>query len=77
MLVFLYNYVILLGFTITFPLLIVLALTSKKRRETFFKRLGLQPLPGKGSIRRTSTLEQGPIWIHALSVGRLSRRYPL
>ena len=67
--VFLYNYVILLGFTITFPLLIVLGLTSKKRRETFFKRLGLQPLPGKGSIHRTSTLEQRPIWIHALSVG--------
>ena len=62
----LYNYLILLGFTITMPFLIVLALTSKKRRQTFWKRLGMQPLPGKESH---GTTKRRPIWVHALSVG--------
>jgi 3-deoxy-D-manno-octulosonic-acid transferase len=60
---------ILLGFTITIPFLIVLALTSKKRRETFLKRLGMQGLPRKETLSATSKHERRPIWVHALSVG--------
>jgi 3-deoxy-D-manno-octulosonic-acid transferase len=51
------------------PFLVVLALTSKKRRETFLKRLGMQPLPGKELLQAISKHETRPIWVHALSVG--------
>ena len=51
------------------PFLIVLALTSKKRRETLLKRLGVQPLPGKETLRATSKHGRRLIWVHSLSVG--------
>jgi 3-deoxy-D-manno-octulosonic-acid transferase len=75
--VILYNYLILLGFTITIPFLIVLTLTSKKRRETFLKRLGMQPLPGKHALTETAKHEKRPIWVHALSVGETISVVPL
>lgn len=43
----------------------------RKRRKTFFRRLGFQRYPD------TSKMRQKPIWIHALSVGELFSCLPL
>ncbi len=77
MAVVLYNYLILLGFALAIPFLMVLALTSQKRRQTCLKRLGLQPLPGKESLKQAAGNAKGPIWVHALSVGETLSVVPL
>ncbi len=92
-LLFLYNFIIvsaLFGFGWLLPPLI---LTSPKRRQTFWRRLGLKPSPqqsGTSSVnrlvkskdsrgRRCSESSGGrrPIWVHALSVGEVVSATPL
>jgi 3-deoxy-D-manno-octulosonic-acid transferase len=55
------NIIMLLGLILTFPFVLPLILTSKKRRRTVLRRLGFQ--------RISQQRDHQPIWIHALSVG--------
>ncbi len=92
-LLFLYNFLILLGLLGFGWLLPPLIMTSSKRRQTFLHRLGLKPFPQQSrssSIYRLvkskasrrgrcsdSSGEQRPIWVHALSVGEVVSATPL
>lgn len=52
------------------PIWLPLALIQKKRKQTFFKRLGFQSI-------KTQSQQIKPIWIHALSVGEVLSAIPI
>jgi len=68
-LLILYNLLFLSAGVLALPFFIGSALVLKKRRKTFFKRLGLGT--------NIPSLPQRPIWIHALSVGEVLASLPL
>jgi len=62
-----YNLLQWLIIIICLPFLIPLACIHPKRKQTFFKRLGLQNLQKY----------QKPVWVHALSVGEVLSAFPI
>jgi len=62
-----YNLLQWLIIIISLPFLIPLACIHPKRKQTFFKRLGLQNLQKY----------QKPVWVHALSVGEVLSAFPI
>jgi 3-deoxy-D-manno-octulosonic-acid transferase len=53
---------------LTFPVILPLILTSKKRRKTVLQRLGFNRFLPQRTINKLQPDHQ-PVWIHALSVG--------
>jgi len=72
--ILLYNIVFIIAAVAALPVIGLMLIFSAKRRKTFFKRLGLQTLPGN---LQPSADRIKPIWIHALSVGEVLSAEPL
>ncbi|MBF0118844.1 MAG: 3-deoxy-D-manno-octulosonic acid transferase [Desulfobacterales bacterium] len=70
--IFLYNLIIVLFLTISFPFIILIMFFSKKRRKTFLHRLGIKPFFIDNRCHNKKN-----IWIHALSVGEVLSAVPL
>lgn len=74
----LYNILFFSAIIIGLPVMVPLALMSEKRRKTFRQRLGLTRLTVRAeSGAGKKTPQQGPLWIHALSVGEMLSAVPL
>jgi 3-deoxy-D-manno-octulosonic-acid transferase len=69
MMIFLCNTIILFGFILSFPVILPLILTSKKRRKTVLQRLGFNAFSCRKIKKNSSMPDHQPVWIHALSVG--------
>jgi 3-deoxy-D-manno-octulosonic-acid transferase len=63
------NTIILFGFILSFPVILPLVLTSKKRRKTVLQRLGFNAVSLQALKSHNSVPDHQPVWIHALSVG--------
>ena len=75
--ILLYNIILLLGLILGSPVIVPLVLTSKKRRATALKRLGVGVTSGKhGHFERRDSGKQ-VLWVHALSVGEVVSAVPL
>jgi 3-deoxy-D-manno-octulosonic-acid transferase len=69
MMIFFCNTIILFGFLLSFPVILPLILTSKKRRKTILQRLGFNAFSYQKIKKNNSMPDHRPVWIHALSVG--------
>jgi 3-deoxy-D-manno-octulosonic-acid transferase len=67
--IFFCNTIILFGFILSFPVILPLVLTSKKRRKNVLQRLGFNTFSCRKIKNSNSMPDHQPIWIHALSVG--------
>ncbi len=73
---FFYNYLMLIGTILLSPIWIPLILLQNKRRRTVGKRLYIEAVANrKKSLPSNET--RNPIWIHALSVGEVLSAEPL
>jgi 3-deoxy-D-manno-octulosonic-acid transferase len=73
----LYNTLLYFLIAIGFPVILPIALSSKKRRKTILQRLGLVPLPAAMIRRKLLLSEEKIVWVHALSVGEVLSAVPL
>ncbi len=73
----LYNILMLMGLTLGLPLIVPVVLTTEKRRKTFLQRLGLAGLPDSILQRKLHSSNNGPVWVHAVSVGEVISAVPL
>jgi len=71
---FAYNLMFFCGVLLCSPALAFWPVVSKKRRKTFFHRLGVMPLPRDATAVFS---HRRPVWIHALSVGEVLAAEPL
>ena len=69
---FFYNLLLYTLLTIAAPVIGLILAFSKKRRGTFLHRLGFSEF-----IPRKLSLADGPVWVHALSVGEVLSAVPL
>lgn len=69
---FFYNLLLYILLIPAGPLIGLMLLFSPKRRKTFLHRLGVSDF-----IPRKSPLADGPVWVHALSVGEVLSAVPL
>lgn len=67
-----YNILMAVTALIGWPLIVLAAVFSSKRRKSILQRLGLKDLPTIGQ-----SAEIRPIWVHALSVGEVLSALPL
>lgn len=68
----LYNIILCLFAGLGWPVWLPLVLSSAKRRQVFWQRLGM----GK-AFKRFPRFRHRPIWVHALSVGEVAAARPL
>ncbi len=66
--ILIYNVLLAGAILVSFPLLVVLILFSRKRRKTVLRRLGLSHLPEQFAGIHSGAGAK-PVWVHALSVG--------
>jgi 3-deoxy-D-manno-octulosonic-acid transferase len=75
--ILLYNTLLFIAVTISFPVIIPIVIFSEKRRKTVLQRLGLVSKTSKLRQGRRRHSENRPIWVHALSVGEVISAVPL
>ncbi len=74
LLILVYNTLLTMGGVFLAPLLLSLAWTTRKRRQTFRQRLGVCRYPWQSDGRDAGAAH---IWVHALSVGEVISVWPL
>lgn len=76
LLIFTYNFLMLVGLTLLLPIWLPLMAHREKHRSTFLKRLFMESIDGD---ENGATVDGGTgrIWIHALSVGEVLSAEPL
>jgi 3-deoxy-D-manno-octulosonic-acid transferase len=65
-----YNLLWTIGMLLTFPLVAISIISSRKRRKTVLQRFGIAVAPGLQDLKK-SALDLHPLWVHALSVGEV------